>query len=124
LGLQQDKPQWIYVVQLSIPAEHDDVFNELYDSDHIPAIMTVPGVKWCRRYKMAWSDSEEMPTYLAYYAVDNPDVPRSDAWIAAAGSGEWPGRIRPHLTARMHGMFQLLDSETASGADTLSASAT
>lgn len=96
-----------FVVQLAIPKPLEQRFAELYDNDHIPALMTVPGVRSCSRLKLLWSDVDDMPEYLAIYDVDAPDVPKSAEWRKASNSGQWPSEIRPHMTVRRHGMFEL-----------------
>lgn len=104
----QGQRAWIYVVQLDIPVEHEVTFNRLYDDDHVPALLAVPGVRSCKRYRLAWADSDRMARYLTIYEVADPDVPKSAAWRTASMSGEWPHLVRPHLTTRQHGMFQEL----------------
>lgn len=99
---------YVYAVQLSVPEEIEGRFNELYDREHVPAILNVPGVRGCTRYRLEWADSPDMPAYLALYEVDGPDVPRSDAWRHWSGTGVWPTEIRPRLSVRRHGMFRRL----------------
>jgi len=101
-----DQRTWIFVVQLEIPAAQEATFNRLYDDEHVPALLAVPGVRSCRRYRLEWADTTAMPRYLAIYEVDGPDVPKSAAWRRASDSGDWPREVRPHLTVRHHGMFQ------------------
>ena len=36
---------YIYMVQMDIPAEHEADFNRIYDTEHVPEIMKVPGVR-------------------------------------------------------------------------------
>lgn len=106
--MSHDTTRFLYVVQLAIPNELEPRFTELYDADHVPAIMTVPGVRSCSRFKLVWADTPEMPEYLALYDVDASDVPKSKEWREAAATGDWPKEIRPHLTVRRHGMFELV----------------
>lgn len=108
--MPQDNSRFLFIAQLAIPKEHEQRFTELYDKDHVPALMKVPGVRSCSRYKLLWADSAEMPEYLAVYDVDAPDVPKSPQWREASNSGEWPSAIRPHLTVRRHGMFECLST--------------
>lgn len=97
---------YVFIAQLAIPKALEQRFTELYDNDHVPALMTVPGVRSCSRFKLVWSDGSDMPEYLAIYDVDAPDVPKSLAWQKASASGQWPQEIRPHMTVRRHGMFE------------------
>lgn len=97
---------YLYVAQLAIPAALEDELNRLYDSGYIPALLKVPGVRSARRYRLEWSDTPDMPEYLAMYEVDHPDVPRSQAWKDAGVACGWAEKVRPHLLVRRHGMFR------------------
>jgi len=98
--------RYLYVAQIAVPKSLEQRFTELYDEEHVPALMTVPGVRSCSRFKLVWSDTPDMPEYLATYDVDAPDVPKSPEWRKASGVGKWPTEIRPHMTVRRHGMFE------------------
>lgn len=102
--------RYVYVVQLAIAPELEPRFNELYDAEHVPVFMSVPGVRGCSRYKLVWADSDQMPEYLAIYDVDAPDVPKSEAWRRGSAHGEWAVAIRPHMRVRRHGMFERLST--------------
>jgi hypothetical protein len=84
------------------------VFNDLYDREHIPAILKVPGVHSCRRYQLEWKDGD-MLEYIALYEVDDPNVHKSDAWKAAGNFGGWKTEVRPFLNERRYGMYRQLD---------------
>jgi hypothetical protein len=96
---------YLYVAQVSIPKEYEAEMNRLYDDEHIPNLMTLPGLRSARRYKLAWGDPD-MPAYLAVYELDDPTLPQTAAWKAASDKGEWSVKIRPRLTVRLHGMFE------------------
>lgn len=98
--------EFIYFLQQSVPKEIEPKFNELYSGDHIPLMMQAPGVKACTRYKLEYSDTGDVPDYLAVYAIDNADRPRSPEWKAQTNKGAWPTEIRPHFTARRNGVYQ------------------
>ena len=95
-----------YVVQLAIPKLIEARFIELYDHEHIPVLMKVPGVRACTRYQLVWADTDAMPEHLAIYDVDGPDVPKSEKWREASAVGQWGVEIRPHMRVRRHGMFE------------------
>jgi hypothetical protein len=97
--------RYIYVAQVSIPAEHREIFDALYDSEHVANLLTVPGVRSCRRFELEWSEPE-MAQYLTIYEVDHPDVPKSAAWKAASNTGDWAVKVRPHFTVRLHGLYR------------------
>jgi hypothetical protein len=106
MEMASDLSPFVYVAQIAIPSGLERRFIELYDGEHIPALMRVPGVRACSRLKLMWSDTPDMPEYLAAYDVDAPDVPKSAEWKAASNTGLWPIEIRPHMTVRRHGMFE------------------
>ena len=47
---------FLYIAQVSIPVEHEAEFNRLYDDEHIPSLLEVPGVNSAQRYKLEWGD--------------------------------------------------------------------
>jgi hypothetical protein len=96
----------IYFLQQSIPAERDARFNALYNTDHIPLMLQAPGVKSCTRYRTLYSLTNDAPDYLAIYAVEGADTPRSPAWKGQTQKGAWPTEIRPHFTARRNGVYR------------------
>ena len=103
---------FLYIAQVSIPVEHEAEFNRLYDDEHIPSLLEVPGVNSAQRYKLEWGD-EGVPQYLAVYSVATADLPKTAAWRAASDKGDWSVKIRPHLSVSRHGMFrQCPDLET------------
>jgi hypothetical protein len=96
----------IYVVQMDIPAALETEFNRIYDEEHVPTILKVPGVRSCARYRLGHSTVPDMPRYLALYEVDNAAVIDSPAWTEASDFGEWKPKIRPHTTNRRHSVFE------------------
>jgi hypothetical protein len=97
--------EYIYFLQQSIPANMDAKFNQLYNGDHIPLMLQTPGADSCTRYKLRYSDSGDVPDYLAIYAIDAAGTPRSPEWKKQTGLGAWPTQIRPHFTARRNGVY-------------------
>ncbi len=97
---------YIYVVQMDIPAELEAEFNRIYDEDHVPTILKVPGVRSCTRYRLDHSTVPTMPRYLAIYECDSAEVIDSPAWTEASDLGEWKPKIRPHTTNRQHSVFR------------------
>jgi hypothetical protein len=95
----------LYLVQMDIPAELEDDFNRIYNDQHIPAILSVPGVVSCKRYRLHKSDVEGVPRYLAVYEVTSPDIPGNPAWTKASDTGDWATVIRPHVTGRIRSAF-------------------
>ena len=70
----------IFMVQLDIPVEHEAEFNRVYDTEHFPTLMKVPGVRSGARYRLEQSTVAGMARYLTIYEIDSPAVLNSEAW--------------------------------------------
>ena len=99
---QGTKAPFVYLVQMDIPAEHEAAFNRIYDTEHVPEILKVPGVRGCTRYVIEKTNKEGLARYLALYEVDSPEVINGPAWMEASEKGDWAPKIRPHTTNRSH----------------------
>jgi hypothetical protein len=95
----------LFIAQVTVPASHHAVFEELYDKVHAPSLLSVPGVRSCRRFQLEWSIGE-MAEQLILIEVDHPDVPKSDAWAKAANLGGWGAKVRPFYTHKQYGVFR------------------
>jgi hypothetical protein len=97
---------YMYLVQMDVPAEKKADFNRIYDTQHVPELSKVPGVRRVTRYCLESADVDCVAKYAAIYEVDTPDVPRSEAWKAASDRGDWASQIRPYTTNRSHLTFK------------------
>jgi hypothetical protein len=88
-AIPEKASSYVLLVRLGIDPDHDAEFNDWYDTDHLPALTSVPGVYGARRYRATVGS----PTYLAVYELANADVPKSEAWRRAADS-PWTLRMR------------------------------
>jgi hypothetical protein len=95
----------IYVVQMNIPAAHEAEFNRIYDTEHVPMLSKVPGVRGVTRYRLEQTNDPTMQKYLAIYEIDSPAVVESKEWDVAGAWGDWATKIRPHTTERHHSFF-------------------
>ena len=108
---------YIFVVSMDVDAEHEDLFNEVYDTEHVPYLLEVEGVNSVTRVKgeafvMSMAGREEpkpaaQPAYTAIYEIDSPDVLVSPAWAEAVERGRWGVDVRPHTTNRSHKLFKV-----------------
>ena len=101
-------PNFIYIAQMDIDPEHEEAFNRIYDTQHIPEILKVPGVFGCRRFKLEWAKLPGLPSYVAIYELASVDVIKQPEWIAALEYGDWPAKVRPHTKNRLHGIYRAL----------------
>jgi len=45
------KAKYLMIVSMDVDPEHEALFNEVYDQEHIPNLSRVPGVLGITRYK-------------------------------------------------------------------------
>ncbi len=95
--------RYLYLVRMDVAHDHEADFNETYDTEHVPVLSSVPGVRRATRYR---SPSPAYPRYLAAYEIDGPEVIASEAWRAAGESGRWPRHVRPHTMNRHLAMYE------------------
>ena len=55
-----------------------------------------------------YSDSGDVPNYLAIYEIDEPGLPRSPVWKQQTSLGAWPTEMRPNFTARRNGVYRFI----------------
>ena len=110
--------KYLFIASMDVDPAHEDVFNEVYDTDHIPHLLKVPGVRSVRRMKgvpfrfaIAGGEKEmpaASPTYTAIFEIDSPEVLSSPAWAHAVEQGRWVAEVRPHTSNRSHCLYRLL----------------
>jgi hypothetical protein len=98
--------KYLYVVMMDVAPDVEAAFNDVYDREHIPALLKVPGIRSAVRYR---TGTAGVPKYVAIYEMDRPDVHESDAFKKAADSGTWPHKIRPHTSNRKHIVYTRVD---------------
>ena len=105
--------KYLFIVSMDVAKEKEALFNEVYDTEHIPNLLKVPGVKSVTRMKTEPAsftiggqtkvlDGAGMAKYVAIYEIDSPDVLNSRAWTEAVEAGRWPSEVRPYTSNRSH----------------------
>lgn len=111
--------KYVFIVSMDVAPEKESLFNEVYDREHIPNILKVPGVRSATRLRTELASftlggqtkqltGEGAPRYTAIYELDSPDVLSSPAWAEAAELGRWPTEVRPHTSNRHHILRKVL----------------
>ena len=100
--------KYLYLVRMDVEPDKEAEFNEIYNKEHIPVLLTVPGVLGAARYE---TSAEGQPKYAAIYELESADVPNSDAWKTASDSGEWPHKVRPFCKNRSRVIYELISPE-------------
>ena len=108
--------KYLFVVSMDVEPDKEALFNEVYDSEHVPNILKVPGVRAATRIGASRSPSiggvetekqHEGPRYTAIYEIDSPQVLLSPEWAKHAEAGRWPSQVRPHTHNRHHALYKV-----------------
>ena len=113
------KAKYLFIASMDVAPEKEALFNEVYDQEHVPELLKVPGVLSVRRAvsvpltmsiggekKSIVAEGE--PRYSAYYELESAEVLTSDAWARAVEAGRWPSQVRPHTRNRRHVLRKLM----------------
>ena len=116
--MMQRKARYLMIVSMDVDPEHEALFNEVYDQEHIPNLRRVPGVLGivrCRREELIMNiggerktmRAENEPVYSAIYELESLDVLTSPEWNAAVEAGRWPAQVRPYTRNRRHVLLKM-----------------
>lgn len=114
------KTKYVFTASLDVDPAKEALFNEIYDAEHVPYLLEVPGVLAVTRVtsepgatmridgqtKALVAESE--PKYSAIYELESADVLLSEAWAKAVDRGRWPKEIRPHIRSRQHTLKKVM----------------
>jgi hypothetical protein len=101
---QRDDAPWLYIVHTDIPDGIADEYNEWYDREHLPRLVTVPGVLRARRYNRAFGAG---PQYLTAYELTAPAVWESPA-AHHARKTQWTDKMRSLFQNTRRSMCKLI----------------
>ena len=101
------KAKYLMIATMDVDPEHEAIFNEVYDKEHVPNLSKVPGVLGITRYKRGTLtmniggerktiEIPNEPVYTAIYELESPDVLTSPAWDKAIEDGRWPNSPPAH----------------------------
>ena len=110
--------KYIFVASMDVDPDKEALFNEVYDTEHIPNLLKVPGVHAATRMKgeafeLSIGGStrtivHEGARYSAVYEIDGPHVLVSPEWAKAGEAGRWPSQVRPYTRNRTHALYKVL----------------
>jgi len=107
------RTRYLFTASMDVDPAKESLFNEVYDTEHIPELLKVPGVLAVTRMTLAPLKmsiggelkvivAEGEPKYSALYELASAEVLTSAAWAAAVEKGRWPAQVRPHTRNRRH----------------------
>jgi hypothetical protein len=111
--------RYVFIVTMDVTPEKEVLFNEIYDREHVPYLLTVPGVRSATRLRIEpaavniGGETKQLkgdgaPRYMAIYEIDSPDVLTSAAWAEAGEQGRWAADVRPYTSNRHHVVRKVL----------------
>lgn len=107
------KTRFLFTAAMDVDPDKEALFNEVYDTEHVPELLKVPGVlavHRCTQAPLRMSIGGEIksivaegePKYSAIYELANAEVLTSGAWAVAVEKGRWPAQVRPFTKNRRH----------------------
>jgi len=109
--------RYLFSAAMDVEPSKEALFHEVYDTEHVPMLLTVPGVVAVARFKSRpvtmiiggerrtiVIDNE--PQFHALYEIESPEVLVTPAWAKAVDQGRWPGEVRPYTKNRRHVLFE------------------
>ena len=105
--------KYVFIASMDVEPDKETLFNEVYDTEHLPMLLQVPGVIAVTRLVtqplvLSMGGEEKIiviegePKHSAIYEIEGPDVLVSAAWSEAIEKGRWAGEVRPYTKNRRH----------------------
>ena len=105
--------RFLFSASMDVEPGKEALFHEVYDREHVPSLLTVPGVISVARFQvepLTLSIGGELkkiviegePRFGALYEIESPEVLTSEAWAKAVEQGRWPAQVRPYTRNRRH----------------------
>jgi hypothetical protein len=114
------KAKYLFIASMDVDPDKEAIFNEVYDTEHVPMLLEVPGVLSATRSttepltvviggKRNVSSAEGEPKYTAIFELENADVLVSEVWSKAVDQGRWTAEVRPYTRNRKHFLKKIMD---------------
>ncbi|MAX11629.1 MAG: hypothetical protein ACJ0KI_00635 [Dehalococcoidia bacterium] len=105
------KGSGLMLVFVDVPSEHEEEFNEWYNTEHLQELMSVPGILNCARYEAVKSG----PKHLAVYEFENAQVIDTDAFKNRPIT-PWAQKVGPRAiaTTRINNVYEMIHPASVS----------
>ena len=111
--------KYLFYASMDVAPDKEALLHEVYDTEHVPSLLAVPGVISITRLETApltlsigseerQITAEGEPRFSAIYEIEGPEVLVSPEWAAAVEAGRWAGEVRPYTTNRRHVLRRVL----------------
>ena len=112
------KTRFLFTASMDVDPDKEALFNEVYDTEHVPELLKVPGVLAVYRSTLAPLKmsiggelktivAEGEPKHSAIYELESAEVLTGSAWAKAVEAGRWAGQVRPYTKNRRHTLRKL-----------------
>jgi hypothetical protein len=112
------RSRFLFIASMDVDPQREDLFNEVYDTEHCPLLSRVPGVVSVSRFEtqpltmILGGETRTIvaanePKYHALYELEGPEVLTTQAWANSVDSGRWPDQVRPYTDNRRHVLLRL-----------------
>ena len=109
--------KYLLSVCMDVEPAKERLFNEVYDEEHVPDLLSVPGVLSIARFKkrelrmiiggkMQTFVFDNEPDYACLYELQSPEVLTSAAWAERVDKGRWSAQVRPYTRNRRHILYE------------------
>ncbi len=105
--------RYLFTVSMDVDPDKEALFDEVYDREHVPSLLEVPGVISVTRLTLEPLTlsiggerrpivAEGEPKHSAIYEIEGPEVLVSREWAEAVEAGRWADQVRPYTSNRRH----------------------
>ncbi|HEX2174007.1 MAG TPA: hypothetical protein VHL09_16355 [Dehalococcoidia bacterium] len=93
----------LLLAALDVPEEFDAEFNRIYDQEHVPQLLALPGFLNGRRFQAV----EGKPRFQALYDLASPEAFAPPIYEQQGRlKNEWNEKVRPKIHTREVGVFR------------------
>lgn len=97
----------LLIVMMDVPPEAEGDFNDWYDNEHLPELLSVPGVLSAQRYVVRHGN----PKYLLLLEVTSANVLDSPPYVAIR-SAPRTENMRPYILGLIRNVYDLYQPAT------------
>lgn len=92
----------ILIVRIDVAPHMEDELNRWYEEEHMPNLLSVPGVIWAKRA----INTGEGPKYIAIYEHESIHVRESEAYQKASET-EWTKKMASHFLSFEREIYEI-----------------
>ncbi len=111
--------KYLLIANMDIDPAKEALFNEVYDTEHVPYFLEAPGVRSAARLRsiplsmrrpggIETFDTSAVAAYSAVYEIDSPDVLLTPEWAEMTDKGRWTDEVRPFTRNRTYELRKII----------------